>query len=523
MVVTVEPGIYFSVYALQHFYLPSPIHSKYINVDVLQRYLPVGGARIEDDVLITSKGYENLTTAPKGDAMLEIIRHGKSNRTAVSDPKPVSTSRRRSVEVEPPLVRAPGISNSMSQPIQRPLARAATMPAEFKQQEDVDFEPFAGPSLFSNFTRSMTTEEKIQQWRQKRDPVPATQSTPPTVKQLHPVCGEPTRNVQHVYLSNASSLASLSQSAPEFESPAMCKNCVILVQTLDRLRQNLTAPGQSSPKLQIEPVFEATVEARNRFTKDEGHAKELHTGESARTMRLQRELPIRNSVAPHAGPIQTATQFSTKYTPSQVSQPVSSRNPFKPTSPLRVQPASGTEHVTSRHLGRRTTDHSSTAQRRNPARLPVPSALAPASDTRDSLHKYEALRLRLEALEEGARVRAQRQEHPTRSHRPPMSRPSMPNLMSHNPWQQHDTQLVQEPHNPFQARSSQNSPQRHNLRSQVSRMNTSNMRPAAPTNKRSVNLEALMVDGERIDQREREQRQERLQHEALRRNRYFTR
>ena len=70
MVVTVEPGIYFSAYALQHFYLPSPVHSKYINTEVLKRYMPVGGVRIEDDILITSSGYENLTTAPKGDAML---------------------------------------------------------------------------------------------------------------------------------------------------------------------------------------------------------------------------------------------------------------------------------------------------------------------------------------------------------------------------------------------------------------------------------------------------------------------
>ena len=61
---------YFSAYALNYFYFPSPIHSKYINKEVLARYFPVGGVRIEDDLLITSKGYENLTTAPKGEAML---------------------------------------------------------------------------------------------------------------------------------------------------------------------------------------------------------------------------------------------------------------------------------------------------------------------------------------------------------------------------------------------------------------------------------------------------------------------
>jgi len=36
--------------------------------------MPVGGVRIEDDLLITEKGWENLTTAAKGEAALKIIR-----------------------------------------------------------------------------------------------------------------------------------------------------------------------------------------------------------------------------------------------------------------------------------------------------------------------------------------------------------------------------------------------------------------------------------------------------------------
>ncbi|KAI9814208.1 MAG: hypothetical protein M1827_003374 [Pycnora praestabilis] len=74
MVVTVEPGIYFSHYGLENFYLPSPIHAKYINRSVLDQYFHVGGVRIEDDILITADGYENLTTAPKGEAMLHLIQ-----------------------------------------------------------------------------------------------------------------------------------------------------------------------------------------------------------------------------------------------------------------------------------------------------------------------------------------------------------------------------------------------------------------------------------------------------------------
>jgi hypothetical protein len=80
MIVTVEPGIYFSQYALTRVYLPDPVHGKFINRSVLAKYLPVGGVRIEDDILVTSKGYENLTTAPKGDEALKIIRgEGKRN------------------------------------------------------------------------------------------------------------------------------------------------------------------------------------------------------------------------------------------------------------------------------------------------------------------------------------------------------------------------------------------------------------------------------------------------------------
>lgn len=72
MVVTVEPGIYFSPLALAN--ARKQPCAKYIDFDVAEKYVPIGGVRIEDDILVTAHGYENLTTAPKGEEMLAIIR-----------------------------------------------------------------------------------------------------------------------------------------------------------------------------------------------------------------------------------------------------------------------------------------------------------------------------------------------------------------------------------------------------------------------------------------------------------------
>jgi Xaa-Pro dipeptidase len=51
-VVVTHLNRYFNEYGLDNVYLPSPEHSKYINQDVLKRFIPVGGVRIEDDILV---------------------------------------------------------------------------------------------------------------------------------------------------------------------------------------------------------------------------------------------------------------------------------------------------------------------------------------------------------------------------------------------------------------------------------------------------------------------------------------
>ncbi|KAJ4304365.1 hypothetical protein N0V88_001978 [Collariella sp. IMI 366227] len=72
MVVTVEPGIYFCREYLEQF-LNHPVHSQFIDKFELEKFYDVGGVRIEDDILVTEEGYENLTTAPKGEEMLKVI------------------------------------------------------------------------------------------------------------------------------------------------------------------------------------------------------------------------------------------------------------------------------------------------------------------------------------------------------------------------------------------------------------------------------------------------------------------
>lgn len=73
MVITCEPGIYFNRAFIEDFMLRNPQLAQYINKELLEKYYPVCGCRIEDCILVTASGHENITTAPKGDEMIKLI------------------------------------------------------------------------------------------------------------------------------------------------------------------------------------------------------------------------------------------------------------------------------------------------------------------------------------------------------------------------------------------------------------------------------------------------------------------
>lgn len=75
MVVTIEPGLYF-IPALLKKAVEDEEKSKFLNADKLESYYGFGGVRIEDNIVVTEDGYENMTDVPKEIKEIEKIIRG---------------------------------------------------------------------------------------------------------------------------------------------------------------------------------------------------------------------------------------------------------------------------------------------------------------------------------------------------------------------------------------------------------------------------------------------------------------
>ena len=76
MVLTVEPGVYFIDFVINQA-LSDPEKSKYLNAKKLEEFKNFGGVRLEDDVVVTKDGMENLTKCPRTVEEVEAVMSGK--------------------------------------------------------------------------------------------------------------------------------------------------------------------------------------------------------------------------------------------------------------------------------------------------------------------------------------------------------------------------------------------------------------------------------------------------------------
>uniref|UniRef100_A0A7S2SQ72 Xaa-Pro dipeptidase n=1 Tax=Mucochytrium quahogii TaxID=96639 RepID=A0A7S2SQ72_9STRA len=80
-VLTVEPGVYFNDFAIESA-LANPNQACFFNTEMLARFRGFGGCRLEDDVIVTETGIENMTHCPRTVADVEDVMAGRKDATS---------------------------------------------------------------------------------------------------------------------------------------------------------------------------------------------------------------------------------------------------------------------------------------------------------------------------------------------------------------------------------------------------------------------------------------------------------
>ena len=208
--------------------------------------------------------------------MLEIIRSGNAKWPFISASETSSSRVERKEVAEEPLLRAPGIPKVVSDSRIKPAVRAATLPAERTEtRRSWKFEPVNGPSLFSGFKRSATMEES---------PPPVVSqprcSSPSEEQRNLPICGNPSLDTMH--LNMAWNSGSQHKPASTQESPTVvkpkCKDCTVLMQSMNRLRQIHSLNASLQPKVSSRPPKAEPVASRNPQIEQLGHLQQQRTG-----------------------------------------------------------------------------------------------------------------------------------------------------------------------------------------------------------------------------------------------------
>lgn len=147
--------------------------------------------------------------------------------------------------LEEPLCRAPGISKSLAEPLLHSISRAATEPiaASTGRTRSEDDLAFQHHWLFDH--RPQPNRYK------RRDCHPETSGHGVVSQDSHvPLCGAPSAEVEHVYMGWQSD--SKKSTSPYFRVDAKaplqkCQQCVVLSETVNRLRETLSRSTKTSP------------------------------------------------------------------------------------------------------------------------------------------------------------------------------------------------------------------------------------------------------------------------------------